>query len=180
MGPCILRGGIPCILRGGTAKVSFEGGSPGILRMGSSPGILRGWATQVLFLRWDFYVVWFRVVSSFFCGFLFSFSFISACLMVSASNIRPYLYVSFSPSVLIFLELVVLFLLSFVVFFFSLLWNISQWQILSLYLDCISLLPVKILFVIFGEPFDVVHVKRWLIFSYDLCFFNLPVHFLNL
>ena len=91
-----------------------------------------------------------------------NFSFISACLMMFTSNIPKYLYVSFSPSVLNFLYLVVLFLPSFFVFHFSLLaWHIFLCQISSLYLDCISSLFVSvfpILFFIFGIYFHAVHV----------------------
>ena len=60
----------------------------------------------------------------------------------------------------IFLYLVVLFLPSFLVFRFSLLsWHIFLYQIPSLYLDCISSLPVLgfPIFFIFGEQLNVVN-----------------------
>ena len=71
---------------------------------------------EVFFPWWDFcYIAWFRFVFSFSCDTLFIFfSFISACLIVSACNIHKYLKFSFSASVLIFLHLVVPFLPSFV------------------------------------------------------------------
>ena len=71
------------------------------------------------------------------------FSFISTCLTVSASNISNYFYVSFSPSILNFLDLLVPSLPSCVVCGFSLLeWRIFLCQIPSLCPDCIFTLPV--------------------------------------
>ena len=83
--------------------------------------ILRGRQPRYLSFWWDFcYIVWFWAVLSFSWSILFFFfSFISAYLMVSASNIPKYLLVSISQSVLIFLDLVVLFLLSWVIFISS-------------------------------------------------------------
>ena len=61
------------------------------------------------------------------------FSFSSTCLIVSASNIPKYLYDSFSPSILFFLDLVFPFHSSCVVSRFSLLaWRIFLGQIPSL------------------------------------------------
>ena len=75
---------------------------------------------------------------SFFNGF----SFIAACLMAFIFSIPKYLLVSISPSVLIFLALVVLFLPSYIIFCFSLLaWHIFRCQFTSLYCDCIFSLP---------------------------------------
>ena len=72
---------------------------------------------------------------------LFIFSFISACVMVSASDIPKYLKISISPSVLILSRLVSS--IPFVQCRFSVLaWYIFLWQIPSRYLNCISTLPV--------------------------------------
>ena len=88
--------------------------------------------------------------------------------MVSASNIPKYLSVSFSWSVLIFLDLVVLFLPSFVFFRLSLLaWCIFLCQIPSLCSDCIFYLPVlefQIFFFVWCRPCTL---HDW-IFSCDL------------
>ena len=60
--------------------------------------------TRCLSLWWDFCnIVWFRVFFSFSWDILFlDFSFVSTCLMASASNILKYLWVFFPLSVLIF------------------------------------------------------------------------------
>ena len=66
------------------------------------PSILRGDSLGIHPFFWRF-LLYSLLLSSFFVLLLFViFSFISTCLNVSASNIPKYLYVSFSPSVLIF------------------------------------------------------------------------------
>ena len=90
------------------------------------PSILRGGEPRYLSLRWDFcYVVWFQeVVFSFSWSFFFLSIFSSMCK------------VSFLRAYWLFLDLVDLFLLSFVVFWFSLsVGHIFRCQIPSLYLD---------------------------------------------
>ena len=68
------------------------------------PIIPQGRQSRRLSFWWELcYVVTFSVVSSFSWGTLFkNFSFSSNCLMVSVSNTSKYLWVSFSPSILIF------------------------------------------------------------------------------
>ena len=106
---------------------------PSILRRGGLP--------RYLFFWWNFcYVVWFRVVFSFSCVILFCiFSFIVTCLMVSASNIPKYFYVSISPSVLIFSWFASSIPSDICRFrFLQLAWHIFP----SLYLDCLFSQPV--------------------------------------
>ena len=138
-----------------------------LVRFKNCPQYLTRGQPRHLSLWWDCCcVVWFRFVFSFSWSILFIFYFISACLMASASNIPKYLYVSFSPSVLIFLDLVVLFLPSFVVFRFSLLtWHIFQYQLQSLYLDSISSLTVSNSFSFFANN----------LMSFFYCQFDSPV-----
>ena len=96
-----------------------------------------------------------------------NFSFISACLMVSTSDITKYLQFSFSPSVPI---------LSFFFFWqccfpfptFHSAWHIFQCQIPFLYLDPIGLLFVSrspVLFHFFHKQLDIVLTwslyQRW-------------------
>ena len=101
--------------------------------------ILRRGQPRYLSLWWDFcYIVWFREVFSFSCGILFFFSFISTCLMVSASSISKYLLVAFSPSVLIFswfVNSLPSIICRFPLSLFA--WRISLSEIPSLYIDYI-------------------------------------------
>ena len=152
------------------------------------PSILRVGQLRYLSLWWDFcYVLWFRVVFSFsWCILLISFSFLLVCLISSTFNISKYSYVSFSPSVRIFfLDLVVLFLPSFVIFCFSLLaLHIFLYQIPSLYLDCISSLSVLRFPVLFHFLQRIrcrlCTTGGWFFFSCDLWSLYLSVHFVSI
>ena len=99
--------------------------------------------------------------------------------MLPASNIKKYLYVSFSPSVLIFSW----FHRSGVVCRFSLLVRrIFQCQILSLCPDCIFLphLWEFPFFSFFANSLMSSMYIRWLIFSSDLLSLYPLVHFLSM
>ena len=101
------------------------------------PSILQ-WG-QLLYFWWDFcYIVWVRVIFSSSWDTLLNFSFISSCLMVSASNIPKYCKFPFLRVFRFFLDMVDLFLLSCVFCWFSLLaWHIFLCKIPSLYPECI-------------------------------------------
>ena len=108
-------------------------------------GILRRGQFKYLSILEGFYnIVWFPVAFEFFWDILFLiFSFIYTILILQASNIPKYLYISFSPRVLIFSCLGCPILRFCVVYRFSLLaWHIFLWQIPSLCSFCIFSLLV--------------------------------------
>ena len=92
--------------------------------------------------------------------------------MVSASSISKYLWVSFSLSVQFFLDLVVLFLLSFLVFRFSLwAWHIFLCQTPSLCHHDISSLPASSSYSFLANSLMSSIYIMWLIFLtiYKVC-----------
>ena len=84
--------------------------------------------------------------------------------MVSASNIHKYLYVSFYPNILIFLDSVVRVLPSYVVSRFKLLtWHIFLYQLpygISWQFIITACIRVSIFLFLFWKQFDVVHVHK--------------------
>ena len=90
--------------------------SSSLLHFKMVPSILRwGQPRYLSLLLCSCNIVLFQIDFSFSWGTFNFFSFISTSLMASAFNIPKYLYVSFSPSVLIFLDLIVPFLPPYVV-----------------------------------------------------------------
>ena len=106
--------------------------------LGMIPSIYWGGQPRYLSLWWDFcYVLWFRKVFSFSWGILYYF-FFHLHLLDGVRSQYSQIIVGF-----FFSDLLILFLPSYVVFRFSLLtWHIFLWQISSLCLDSIFLLPV--------------------------------------
>ena len=117
--------------------------------------------------------------------FLAFFSFILAPLMVSPSNITKYFKFPFLRAFWLFLDLIVLFLLSCVVFgFLLLICYIFLSQISCLYTFCISSVPAfgfPILFhnwqTLCRRPYTL---GGWFFFSYDLWTLYPPMHFLSM
>ena len=138
---------------------------------------------RYLFLWWDScYVACFRVVFLLAWGILFIFFLSFLRVWWSLLLIFPSIFkIPVLRAFRFFLDLVVLFLASFVVIRFSLLaWYIFLYQVLFLYPDNISSLPVirsLIFFNFFCKQLDVIHVHVGVDFSCDLWWIYSPVHF---
>ena len=114
-------------------------------------------------------------------SFLFFFYFISACLIVSISNIPKYLLLFFLWIFWFSIHFIVPFLLPFVVFGFSLLtWHIFLCCIRSICPDCISSVSELSFPILFHIGLISAMYIRWLIFPWDFLSLYLPVHFLSI
>ena len=120
-----------------------------------SRGTSQGFIPLMWFLLYSLVCISFRVLLIYM--FLIFFSFLSACLMVSASNVPMYLWVSFYSNV-VFFSWLSSSILSVMCHFQILIINMVHFlcQIPSLYSNCISSLPVEGLPIIFHLwQFDV-------------------------